>query len=125
VIRVDPLGLIGRQTLILQSQPITRSLRSKDAAPKARVQPVAVSTGKGFKANSTVRFYLLPGTEMGTLTTDANGVYSGRVPVPAGLRPGPYTVQVNGFAPDGSVRSLSIGVVVRQVEDHGCGPLCS
>jgi outer membrane protein OmpA-like peptidoglycan-associated protein len=113
----DPLGLIGKQTLVLQSQPVSRSLRIKDATPKkARVQPVAVATGQGFKANSPVKLFLLPGTEIGTLTTDASGNYSGRVPIPAGLAPGVYTLQSNGLAPDGSVRSLSIGVVVRQAK---------
>jgi outer membrane protein OmpA-like peptidoglycan-associated protein len=109
----NPLGLTGDQVLVLESQPITRALRAKDGR-STRVQPSAVSTGRGFKPNSPVKFYLLPSTEIGTLTTDAQGNYSGQVPVPAGLRPGVYTLQTNGLAPNDSVRSLSLGVMVKQ-----------
>ena len=49
---------------------------------------------------------------MGELPTDASGAFDGTVPVPAGLAPGDYTLQMNGYAADGAVRSLSIGVVV-------------
>jgi len=34
------------------------------------------------------------------------------VPVPSGITPGAQILQVNGFAQDGSVRSLSIGILV-------------
>lgn len=108
--RDDPLGLTAKQGLVLQSQS---SLRSGVRA-QARVQPVAISKGTGFKPNSQVRFYMLPDKTIGTLTTDKAGSYSASVPIPPGLTPGVHTVQVNGYAPDGSVRSLSLGVVVQQ-----------
>jgi outer membrane protein OmpA-like peptidoglycan-associated protein len=110
----DPLGLTSKQALVLETQPVARTLRMKGAAPAVRVQPVAVATGSGFKPNSIVRFFLLPGTEIGTLTTDAAGAYNGRVPVPAALRAGVYTLQSNGLAPDDTVRSLSLGVLVKE-----------
>ena len=113
----DPLGLNDKNALILQSDQTARSaarsaLRSVASKAKA-VAPVAVAAGDGFKASSTVRFFLLPATYMGELPTDDAGAFAGSVPVPAGLTPGTYTLQMNGFAPSGSVRSLSIGVVVR------------
>jgi uncharacterized repeat protein (TIGR02543 family) len=109
----DPLGLTPQQALILQSERLaTRSAeRGKDSA-RARVRPVAESAGSGFAATSPVQFYLLPSTFLGTITTDAEGQYDGSVPIPPGITPGDYTLQANGFAPDGAVRSLSIGVTV-------------
>jgi len=108
--RDDPLGLTAKQGLVLQSQS---SLRSGDRT-QATVQPVAVSKGTGFKPNSQVRFYMLPDRTIGTITTDRAGSYSASVPIPPGLAPGVHTVQVNGYATDGAVRSLSLGVVVQQ-----------
>lgn len=111
----DPLGLTVKQALILQSQQVTSRTGTLRAAlsGKRKVQPVAQSSGQGFKANSEVRFFLLGGTFLGSLRTDARGEYSGEVPIPAGLRPGVYTLQANGFAPTGEVRSLSLGIQMR------------
>ncbi len=105
----DPLGLTSKQALILQSEAVQRSLRAKTV----KVQPVAVSTGDGFQASSPVKFYLLPSTYLGSLSTDASGAYKGALKIPAGILPGVYTLQANGLAPDGAVRSLSIGVLVK------------
>jgi len=106
----DPLGLTAKQALVLQSQ---NSLRSGVRA-KVTVQPVAISKGTGFKPNSQVRFYLLPDNTLGTALTNSAGTYSASVPIPRGLTPGVHTVQVNGYATDGTVRSLSLGVVVQK-----------
>ena len=108
----DPLGLTSQQALILESAPVLRS-RSLATAQKSKVQPTALSSGTGFKANSVVKFYILPGTYLGELPVNATGAYEGRVPVAPGIAPGAHTLQVNGFAPDGSVRSLSLGVLVK------------
>ena len=105
----DPLGLTSKQALILQSEVVQRSLRSRSAT----VQPVAKSSGEGFKADSSVRLYILPNTYLGTLTTNGSGAYAGSVPVPAGITPGVHTLQANGLAPDGAERSLNIGVLVK------------
>ena len=107
----DPLGLSDSQALILQSRQSPQN-RSTDIARKA-VPPVAQASGKGFKPSSPVRFYLLPGTSLGELKTDASGTFAGAIPMPAGILPGTYTLQSNAFAPDGSVRSLSLGVIVK------------
>ena len=110
----DPLGLTSQQALVLESEPVQRA-RSVVAA-KAKVQPSALSSGTGFKANSVVKFYILPNIYMGSLPTDASGNYEGRVPVPAGVPAGVHTMQVNGYAPDDAVRSLSLGVLVKPAE---------
>ena len=111
----DPLGLTSQQALILQSEPTLRS-RSLTTAPQAKAQPTALSSGTGFKANSVVKFYILPGTYMGSLPTDASGSYEGRIPVPAGIPAGVHTLQVNGYAPNDAVRSLSLGVLVKEAK---------
>lgn len=107
----DPLGLTDKQVLVLQSEQ--RSGRSLQVGAKRRVAPVAVASGAGFKASSPVRFYLLPSTYLGQLGTDGEGKFSGKIPVPAGIRPGAYTLQMNGYSPSDHVRSLSIAVVVK------------
>ncbi len=82
-------------------------------APAGSPQPMANAAGTGFRPGSPVRFYILPSVDMGELTVDAFGAFSGEVPVPMGIAPGAQTLQVNGYSPDGSVRSLSLGVEVR------------
>ncbi|MSW44235.1 MAG: OmpA family protein, partial [Actinobacteria bacterium] len=109
----DPLGLTSQNALILQSEQTLRT-RSLTTARKTMVQPTAVSSGSGFKSNSVVKFYILPGTYLGELPTDASGAYEGRVPVAAGVPAGVHTLQANGYAPDGSIRSLSLGVLVKK-----------
>jgi hypothetical protein len=108
----DPLGLTEKSALILQSQ---QSVRARAARLKSttQVSPVAQASGTGFMSNSQVKFYILPATHMGDLISDNAGVFAGDVPVPGGIAPGVYTLQMNGFAPDGRVRSLSIGVIVK------------
>ncbi|NQW71359.1 MAG: InlB B-repeat-containing protein [Actinobacteria bacterium] len=111
----DPLGLTSKQALILQSQTLV-SQRSATLAPlslRAKVQPVARTRGYGFAPASPVKLYLLPSTYLGEVMTDANGSFAGAVPIPAGIAPGVHTLQANGFIPDFTVRSLSIGVLVK------------
>jgi len=126
----DPLGLTSKQALILQSERATTtsgpvlnsaessiSARSAVVAPvvlgKQRVRPVARASGDGFAPRTPVKLYLLTVGYLGEVTTDAAGSFAGAVPIPPGIAPGVYTLQANGFAPDFSVRSLSLGVLVR------------
>jgi outer membrane protein OmpA-like peptidoglycan-associated protein len=116
----DPLGLTEKNALVLQSQQEvpreerqTRFIqRSAPFAPCLLRQPTAVSSGNGFKANSPVKFYLLPSTYIGELTTDDTGTYKGTLPIPVGVKAGSQTLQVNGFNAAGGVRSLSLGIKV-------------
>lgn len=107
----DPLGITEKQALILQSDQLAG--RNRQAPAKKRVNPVAQAAGGGFKANSPVKFYLLPSTYLGQLGTDGSGAFSGTIPVPPGIKPGAYTLQMNGYSPTDSVRSLSIAVIVK------------
>jgi outer membrane protein OmpA-like peptidoglycan-associated protein len=115
----DPLGLTSKQALILQSEPTGARSGSMGLASRSgsmarkRVQPVAQTSGDGFAPSTPVKLFLLPGTYLGEVTTDSTGAFAGSVPIPAGIAPGVHTLQANGFAPDLSVRSLSIGVLVK------------
>lgn len=106
----DPLGLTEKQALILQSDQL---MQARKGATKKRVKPVAQAAGSGFKASSNVKFYLLPSTYLGQLPTDASGSFLEDIPVPPGIPPAAYTLQMNGFSPTDSVRSLSIAVIVK------------
>lgn len=114
----DPLGLGGQAQLVLQSlQSAARSGSAGSAGSASGAvcvvgKPVAESSGSGFKAGTQVRLYLLPGTVLGSFPVGADGTYAGSVPVPVGLPLGGQTLQANGFAPSGAVRSVSLGVQV-------------
>jgi uncharacterized repeat protein (TIGR02543 family) len=112
----DPLGLTSKRALILQSEPIATQRRA-NLAPmslRARVLPIAKTSGDGFAPDSPVKLYLLPSTYLGEVMTDADGAFAGAVTIPAGIAPGVHTLQANGFMTDFTVRSLSIGVLVKQ-----------
>ena len=71
----------------------------------------AYTEGTGFKPNSDVNLYVFSTPRfLGTVKTDASGAFRGSVPLPVDIAPGRHTLQSNGFAPDGAVRSLSLGV---------------
>jgi len=108
----DPLGLTEKQVLVLQSAQL---LRTRQGTAPRRVDPVAQASGTGFKASSMVRFYILPNTYLGQLPTDASGSFAGNIPVPPGIPPAEYTLQMNGYSPTDAVRSLSIAVIVKPV----------
>ena len=102
--------------LVLQSIQSRKAMLRHRAAPKRGcgvTDPVAVTSGNGAAPGSMVRLYLLPSTFLGEVPVNGAGSFSGSVPVPDGLRPGSYTLQLNSFAPGGVVRNLSMGVVVQ------------
>ena len=73
---------------------------------------MAHTTGSGFKPNSDVHVYIFSTPILlGILHTDANGNFVGDLPLPAGLNVGDHTVQVDGYAPDNSVRTADVPVV--------------
>ena len=91
----QPLGLTPDGALILEQD---------------RTAAVA---GTGFQPNSLVYLYLFSEPRfLGTVQTDAIGGFKGSVPLPADIADGRHTLQSNGFTPDGTVRSLSLGVVL-------------
>ena len=119
----DPLGLVDKRTLILQSEVVADANTSGTTTGRTRlrglplqrdkVRPTAQTRGDGFASNSPVKLYLLSIGLIGSVMTDASGSFAGSVPIPPGIKPGVYTLQANGFAPDYSVRSLNIGVLVK------------
>ena len=73
-------------------------------------------SGTGFKANSKVKVYLLSTPILlGTVTTDADGAFNETLPIPSDIETGHHTLQANGYTTSGTVRSVSLGVVVPDV----------
>ena len=99
----DPLALIGKSVLRLESQPSWGA---------GMVPPTAVVAGAGALGASTVKLFILPATYLGEVPVDGAGNFNGSVPIPPGMTPGDYTLQANALTPDSQVRSLSIGVIV-------------
>jgi len=91
----QPLGVTSDGALILQADR------------------TAAVEGTGFLPNSDVNLYTFSTPRfLGTVKTDAAGNFKGTVPLPTDIPPGRHTLQSNGLAPDGAVRSLSLGVLL-------------
>jgi hypothetical protein len=70
-------------------------------------------SGSGFLPGSTVDVWLFSTPYLlGQATVGADGTFSQAFALPADVPVGAHTVQMNGVGTDGSVRSLSTGVVV-------------
>lgn len=114
----DPLGLTPKNALILQSKQVAArsaamGVNLKGVAKCVLRQPLAISSGAGFRPNSQIMMYILPATFIGALTVDGTGAYQGSLPIPVGVLSGNQTLQANGFAASGAVRSLSLGIQVK------------
>ena len=89
---------------------------------------IAVS-GDGYLAGSAVSVFAIPrfartgaakitaravagAGDLGSLTADPDGAFSGTVPVPADMRIGDYILQVNGQTPARDVRSVNLQLEV-------------
>lgn len=85
-----------------------------DGALILQQRNLAKTEGTGFQANGPVQVYLLSTPRfLGTVMTNADGTFTGTVLLPADIKPGRHTLQSNGFTPDGKVRSVSVGVLLR------------
>jgi uncharacterized delta-60 repeat protein len=87
---------------------------TNDAALVLRRDNSALVEGTGFAPNTDVQVYMFSQPRLlGTVRTNSTGSFSGLVPVPADLAIGPHTMQINALNTDGTVRSLSLGVVLQ------------
>jgi uncharacterized delta-60 repeat protein len=87
---------------------------TNDAALVLRRDNSALVEGTGFAPNADVQVYIFSQPRLlGTVRTNSTGSFSGLVRVPADLEIGPHTLQINALRTDGTVRSLSLGVVVQ------------
>lgn len=86
---------------------------------------VAVS-GSGFRPGSTVDVWLFSTPYLlGEVAVGGDGTFAARLPLPVAVEAGEHTVQLNGLADDGAVRSLATGVVVREVPAAPSGRLAA
>ena len=78
---------------------------------------MASTSGQGFLPNSLVKVYIFSTPQLlGTLNTDALGKFIGSLPLPLGISSGDHTLQVNGFAPNGEIRSASVGILLEDAK---------
>ncbi|QOD93714.1 fibronectin type III domain-containing protein [Chryseoglobus sp. 28M-23] len=70
-------------------------------------------SGSGFLPVSTVDVWLFSTPHLlGELLVDSGGRFSATLPLPGGIAVGEHTIQLNGVAAGGEVRSLTTGIVV-------------
>jgi titin len=77
-------------------------------------------TVTGLRPNSdTSAWVFSTPTLLGRGTTDASGTLKASYPIPASMEPGSHTVQLNGIAPNGTVRSVEIKIEVARPATDG------
>ena len=73
----------------------------------------AVIQGSGYESDTEIRFFIFSDpTDLGVLRTDGEGRVRGEIALPRGLPSGTHTFQAVGYARDGLVRALSLGVLM-------------
>jgi phosphodiesterase/alkaline phosphatase D-like protein len=71
-------------------------------------------TGTGFMPNSLVAVHLFSEPiAIGNIVTDANGAFDASLPIRDYGLVGLHTIQVNGYSPDGLVRTANLPVIFR------------
>ncbi|MSW43371.1 MAG: OmpA family protein [Actinobacteria bacterium] len=78
---------------------------------------LARAEGTGFQPSGPVQIYLMSTPRfLGTVMANADGTFTGTVLLPTDIAPGRHTLQSNGFTATGEVRSVSLGVMLRDAE---------
>ncbi len=69
--------------------------------------------GSGYEPGSTVKVYGFSSPRLlGTITVNSAGKFKKQVRIGTGLSAGNHSLQVNGYSPNGKVRSVSTGIKV-------------
>ena len=72
-----------------------------------------VVQGRGYEPNGEVRLFIFSDpTPLGTLPVDSAGAFHGRFMVPSVVKAGSHVLQSVGYAMDGSVLTVSMGVLL-------------
>lgn len=119
-------GLVVTATgwkLNLAANPTTGTPLQLDPQENIIVKPgidMAVA-GQGFKPFSYVKVYIFSTpTLLGVIKTDANGKFSGTLPLPEGLELGQHILQVSGYSHDNKERDALVGVVA--IDENSSAP---
>jgi hypothetical protein len=72
------------------------------------------ATGTGFAPNSAIALYMFSKVyTLGAHTTDTDGKFTFRDPVPMDIPVGLHTAQIAGYAPDGKIRTASVKILIK------------
>ena len=117
-------NVVNGNTLSLTSRGIRTTLASSldgntpreiknDNSLKIVERDFLVLGGSGLRTGSTVRIWIFSNpTQLGTLTVDSTGSYSGKIQLPEDIKVGDHRIQINSVIPDGRVHSLTLGITV-------------
>jgi hypothetical protein len=116
--RTNALGVTTNTSnwgMIIQAKDKNKKskvVNDKDVLVFERGLQGAVS-GSGFKPNSNGKIFIYSTPKLlTTFKTNAKGSFVARFKVPTDIAVGLHTIQINAYAPNGSIRSSSLGVKV-------------
>ena len=104
--------------VVLQMQSLHPSGKPMDVSANGLLQVYQNRTiriaGTGFAPNSFATIWIFSKeTKLGEVMTDATGSFVEEFPIIPGVPVGDHTIQINGEHPDGSVRTVAMGVNVQ------------
>jgi hypothetical protein len=103
--------VLQMQSLHLSGQPMDVSATGMLQVYQSRTIRIA---GSGFAPNSYTTIWIFSKeTKLGEVITDTNGSFVEAFPITADIPLGDHTIQINGEHPDGSVRTVAMGVNVQ------------
>jgi hypothetical protein len=103
--------VLQMQSLHLSGQPMDVSATGMLQVYQDRTIRIA---GTGFAPNSYATIWIFSKeTKLGEVMTDATGSFVQAFPITTDIPLGDHTIQINGEHPDGSVRTVAMGVNVQ------------
>jgi hypothetical protein len=111
------LQLSATGGVVLQMQSLHLSGNPMDVSATGMLQIYQNRTiriaGSGFAPNSYAPFWIFSEeTKLGEIMTDGSGSFAEAFAISGNLPLGDHTIQINGEHPDGSVRTVAMGVNV-------------
>lgn len=106
---------VGGQRFLIEAHSGTQQPRviSEDGTMSVEVGDLISIAGDGLKADTWLSMWLFSSpTAVGEIPVDAAGRFDGAKPVPATVKVGMHTLQLNGISASGKLVSLTLGLEV-------------